>query len=45
MSDQTNKIIPHPDFDGHLGYPLLQMTPRQRMDWAWQMLQLKRAGE
>jgi len=31
----------HPDFDGHLEWPLLRMTPEQRLEWLWQMLELK----
>ncbi len=29
-----------PAFDGHLEKSLLDMSPDQRLDWIWQMMQL-----
>jgi len=45
VDDQkTPARTPHPDFDGHLEYPLDKMTVAQKLDWAWEMLLFREAG-
>jgi hypothetical protein len=31
----------HPDFDGHLEYPLEKMTTTQKLEWLWEMMQFQ----
>jgi hypothetical protein len=35
---------PHPDFDGHLEYPVERMTDDERIEWIWQMMLLRAAA-
>jgi len=30
------------DFDGHQAWPLLRMSPEQRLSWAWEMFVIQR---
>jgi len=36
---------PHVDFDGHLDRPLRDMTPEQRLEWAWAAMVLRHQAE
>jgi hypothetical protein len=31
-----------PLFDGHLERPLLALSPEERLDWSWEMMELAR---
>lgn len=37
---KMDKII-HRDFDGHLEKELKDMTPKEKLDYIWQMIELK----
>lgn len=34
-----------PQFDGHHERPFAELTAEERLDWLWEMIQLRRAGE
>jgi len=42
--DKTPEENPkrHPDFDGHMEKPILEMTPEERLDYLWTLIEFSR---
>lgn len=43
MSDKPTRdwSSAHPDFDGHIEKPLLEMSVDERLHWLWQMMKFQ----
>jgi len=41
MKKRKNKKYIDPMFDGHFEKPLSEMTPKEKLDFIWQMIKFK----
>jgi hypothetical protein len=42
--DKSTEVLPKidPDFDGHMEKPILEMTPEERLDYLWTLIEFSR---